>query len=328
MVNINGKEKTKMLDLAKWNVVNDYNKVKADGINAVVLKAVNMNGNVDGRFETHMAGCKKANIDVFATYHYTYATSIASAINSAQKWIKVVNGRCKRFILDWEDSCLPKGNQLMVDIINAYAGVIKNAGCDFYVYTGQYYYNTYMAKYKSQLPYKFWIAKYYNGYNKFVVKDEPNLKAIPNCDCNMVGWQYSSSCQVNGIQGNVDISLWFEFDKTVEVPKPVVKPTMPIDKCPFKEPTVLVTSDAIAKAKGYKSTQYVSKGEYVKWVQWHLWRFGKLVDANGIPNEKEIDGIWGAKTEKALKEVQLMLNLTPDGIVGKATIQTFKKLVG
>lgn len=78
-----------------------------------------------------------------------------------------------------------------------------------------------------------------------------------------------------------------------------------VDFNPFKEP-----SDVI-KLK--------SKGEGVKWVQWYLWRFGLI-------NKNQIDGIFGINTYTAVKEAQKRLGLAVDGVVGKKTKETFKKV--
>lgn len=83
------------------------------------------------------------------------------------------------------------------------------------------------------------------------------------------------------------------------------KSEITVDKNPFTEPTTNI--------------KLGSKGDGVKWVQWFLWRFG-LIDKSGI------DGIFGVNTQSAVKEAQKRLGLNPDGIVGNATKDTFKKV--
>ena len=61
------------------------------------------------------------------------------------------------------------------------------------------------------------------------------------------------------------------------------------------------------------------RGESVKWVQWYLWRFG-------IMNKEEIDGIFGNKTDAAVREAQKRLKLEQDGKVGPKTRRAWKKL--
>ena len=35
------------------------------------------------------------------------------------------------------------------------------------------------------------------------------------------------------------------------------------------------------------------RGDDVKWVQWHMWRFGLFLDSAGHPDASQIDGVWG-----------------------------------
>lgn len=58
-----------------------------------------------------------------------------------------------------------------------------------------------------------------------------------------------------------------------------------------------------------------SKGNDVKWVQWELGRHGYKLT---------VDGIWGKKTEAAVREFQSVKKLVCDGIVGPATIAALK----
>lgn len=53
--------------------------------------------------------------------------------------------------------------------------------------------------------------------------------------------------------------------------------------------------------------------------QWYLWRFG-LIDESGI------DGIFGIKTNAAVKESQKRLGTVADGIVGKITRALYRKI--
>lgn len=58
-----------------------------------------------------------------------------------------------------------------------------------------------------------------------------------------------------------------------------------------------------------------SKGNDVKWVQWELGRHGYKLT---------VDGIWGKKTEAAVRDFQSVKKLVCDGIVGPATIAALK----
>jgi murein L,D-transpeptidase YcbB/YkuD len=67
-------------------------------------------------------------------------------------------------------------------------------------------------------------------------------------------------------------------------------------------------------------------GNDANWVLWYLWRFGKLLDANGQPDSTQINAVYGKDTAKKVKEVQELLGLKVDGIVGKQTRSIWKKI--
>ena len=146
--------KVKGTDVAKWNPVSDYNMVKNAGVNFAILKVINSLNKPDGLFEKHYKGFTDAGIPVIGGYNYSYATTTTKAKSDAKAMLSVADGRIKRFFLDWEDTKLPKDSRA-VDIINAYADVILNAGFDIDVYTGLSWYNAYLKEYLAKRPYDF-----------------------------------------------------------------------------------------------------------------------------------------------------------------------------
>lgn len=67
--------------------------------------------------------------------------------------------------------------------------------------------------------------------------------------------------------------------------------------CPYSEPT--------------ESLSINSKGNGVKWLQWHLNRLGY--------KHIEVDGSFGPQTKLAVKDFQTKMSLTSDGICGSQT---------
>lgn len=82
-------------------------------------------------------------------------------------------------------------------------------------------------------------------------------------------------------------------------PKPAVK------KCPYAEPT--------------KDLRRGSKGNGVRWVQWHL---------NHAGEKLAVDGSFGVLTKAAVLRFQKKQKLVQDGIVGAKTRAALKKAVG
>lgn len=304
-----GLKGSKVLDLSCYNPASktsyaDYLKVKHAGINYVILKAINKSLNSDRRFEEHVRGCNAAGVKILGTYHYTYATTVEKARTAAYAWLKAVNGRFSKFFLDYEDSeTLPK-DERAIEIINAYAEIIMKAGCEFYVYTGLSWYNSYFKKYLDKLPYRFWIARYYAGYKTFNVDDEVNEKYVPVIPSPLSGWQYTSSGNIPGLAGATDINIWYENDYVSGIGVDE-RPAMPVDSNPYTIPSRLV--------------QLGTTGNDANWVLWYLWRFGLLRDADGNPDETRINGMIEDRDIDAIKQSQTILGTTPDGKVGKIT---------
>ena len=85
--------------------------------------------------------------------------------------------------------------------------------------------------------------------------------------------------------------------------KPTPKPS--VKKCPYAEPT--------------KDLRRGSKGNGVRWAQWHL---------NHAAGEKlKVDGDFGVLTKAAVLRFQKKQKLTQDGIVGAKTRAALKKAV-
>lgn len=296
----------KVIDLSGWNEVQSYEGVKAAGIDYVILKAINKGLNTDKKFEQHWKCCSGAGIAVIGTYHYSYATTVAKAKEAAKAWIKTVNGRCSTYYLDWEDASLPKDSRA-VDIINVYADEVHKTGGSLAVYCSLSWYNSYLKKYAEKLPYEFWIARYYAGYKTFAVSDTVNSQYMPSVP-NLTGWQYTASGTIAGINGNVDISIWYkdisaqEIDSTNEIP---------IEHNPYTEPK--------------QNVALGTTGNDANWVLWYLWRFGLLL-TNGMPDAKKINGIISTEDVEKIKKSQKLLGTTADGVVGKITRGLYTKI--
>lgn len=196
-------EGIKGIDVSCYNGKIDWKKVKAAGVQFAVLKIVSKSLSPDSRFEENWKGCIDNKITIKGVYNYSYATDVTKAKVDAKRVIEILKGRKTTVWLDVEDECqmnLPKGK--LVDIINAYAKVILNAGCSFGVYTGEFEYNNFM-KPCGMPAYKMWIARYGKDNGTMNLKYEPH---VPN----IAGWQYTQKGKVNGISGNVDMDWFYE----------------------------------------------------------------------------------------------------------------------
>jgi peptidoglycan hydrolase-like protein with peptidoglycan-binding domain len=102
------------------------------------------------------------------------------------------------------------------------------------------------------------------------------------------------------------LNVWYEGNaQTNDIP-------ITIDCNPFTEPV--------------SNCKVGTLGNDANWVLWYMWRFGKLLDDNGAPDASKINSLYSKETASIVKEVQKLLGLKTDGIVGTKTRALFKKL--
>lgn len=196
------------IDVSSYQGKVDWKKVKADGIAFAVLKIIKKDLQPDIQFENNWNGCKAAGVDINGVYNYSYATTVEKAKTDARKVLSTLNGRKATVWLDVEDNCQKNLGKLLIDIINAYADVIKSAGLEFGVYTGQSFYNSYIKPYGG-VAYPLWIARYGKNNGKMEEKYRPQIDG-------MIAWQYTSKSSVKGISGNVDMNIWYGVAESEE----------------------------------------------------------------------------------------------------------------
>lgn len=285
----------RVIDVSSYQGKVDWVKVKATGIQGAILKIIRKDLNPDKQFENNWAGCESAGMPIVGVYNYSYATTVSKAKSDAQKVIDTLAGRTAKVWMDVEDSTLKDLGQTLIDIILAYQAVIQAAGLEFGVYTGLSFYNDYIKPYASQIDCNFWIARYPSTSRKNV-GDTPQADKQPLVSHILEGWQWASTGRVDGISGNVDFNEWYGA-----IPEPQVSGN------PYPIPERLL-----------KLTHPNMRGEDVAWAQWHLHRLGFL------PDESEIDEIYGPKTEAAVKAAQKHYGIAVDGIVGANTIYVIR----
>lgn len=207
------------VDVSSYQGTINWQKVMSAGIDFAILKIIRKDLQPDKQFETNWKGCEAVGMLIQGVYNYSYATTVTKAVQDARRVLEVLAGRKTMVWLDVEDKCQEGLGHKLIEIINAYASVIKAAGLEFGVYTGQSFYNTYI-KPCGGLEYPLWIARYGKNQGTIDSKCEPKISG-------MIGWQYTSKGTVPGINASVDMSLWYKnvvigtSDKHTAAPRPV-----------------------------------------------------------------------------------------------------------
>lgn len=301
-------QKKKGIDVSRWNKIDDYNALREAGVEFAIVK-VNNAGNVpDTRFYEHIAGFKNAGIPIIGGYNYSYANTEEKAKKAASSFVNIARPQGIDFMwLDLEDASMHGLGHKIVDIINIYRDYAENAGMGFGIYTGAAYYNPCLKKYEKELAgIPFWWARYPSTADRKITGDVPQTSYLPK-NLDLDGWQYSSKGVVNGASGYLDLNVWYESEPFTNTLREI-----PVEYNPYTEPTAVVKLGTM--------------GNDANWVLWYLWRFGKLVDEKGNPDATMINGIITEEIVALIKEVQTLLGLEADGIVGKCTKAVWRKI--
>ena len=191
----------------------DFRKVKADGIDFVIPRT-GYAQTVDKKFHKYVHCCKQNGIPVIGVYHFIYALNKTDALLNAKFCIKQVQkaglGKDIYIFCDYEYDTVryakTKGVMLGRDECNEFTRVfcdyVLSQGYKTGVYTNNDYYRNMYDK-DIWAKYPLWLADY---------AGDPDHPCILQ--------QTSSRGSVNGIDGNVDMNVYFGEE---EEEKPVLK---------------------------------------------------------------------------------------------------------
>lgn len=183
-----------IIDVSRFQSSIDWDKVKADGIEGAIIRAVSTNSAglyKDPYFERNYAECKRLGLAVGA-YYYTYATNKAYADKELALFKQCLDG--KQFDLpiafDVEDKSLTTiGATALTDLALYAMETMQGWG----YYTMWYTDLNFRANHL--------VASRLAGFDYWVAYWSSNKPPVPYGI-----WQYTSNGSVNGIQGRVDMN--------------------------------------------------------------------------------------------------------------------------
>ena len=192
--------KIKGIDVSTFQTKVDWEKVKKQGIKFVIVRCgfrSALNGKLieDNRFIEHITGAKKAGLDV-GVYFFTQAITPSEAVEEASMALSLVEGYDLNYpiFIDTEGS---GGRADTLDVATrtavceAFCETVEQAGYESGVYASrEWFYNN--VDDDALADYTIWLAEY---------RKEPLYTGRYDM------WQYTSSGQVEGIEGRVDMNL-------------------------------------------------------------------------------------------------------------------------
>lgn len=286
----------KGVDVSKWQGKIDWERVKKAGIQFAIIRAGYGQNNIDEQFKRNISECNRLSIPA-GVYWFSYAYTPVMAKQEAQYCLNAIKPYRIEYpvVFDFEYDSVnyakKKGvtitKALATDIAEAFLKTIEESGYYPMIYTNRDYMVN-MFDMNRLKKYDIWYARYTSKLDKQDV-------AI---------WQYTSSGKVDGISGNVDMNISYKD-------YPSIISNLGLNG--FTKETV---------SRGGGSVTVLKKGmrgEDVKILQENL---NKLGFSCGTP-----DGIFGVKTESAVKAFQQRYGLVVDGIAGSATLAKIQELL-
>ena len=199
------------VDISEFQQNIDFNKMKNDGIKAVIIRAGYGRETIqkDSMFESHYRDAKEAGLKIGA-YWYSYADSINDAEKEAKACLECIKNKYfdMPIYYDLEDHSMVKlGKTRLTAIAERFCETIKKSKYRAGVYANLNWFNNYLDYDKLKRRYSIWLAQY-NNVNEL------------NCDI----WQCSSSSRVSGYDGRLDVNVIFNENvfENVKVEKPTL----------------------------------------------------------------------------------------------------------
>lgn len=187
----------KVYDFSVHNGKIDWDKVKEDGVDFVMLRAGYGKNNIDERFYDNANACLQRGIP-FGIYWFSYAYTKEMAEKEAKYALEAVRKyklSCPvAYDLEYDTvkyagtKGVTVGKRLATVMVAAFCSRVERAGYMAVNYSNRDYLNRMFDS--ELLPFPLWYAR----YNKTAGREDMAL------------WQYSSKGKVPGVRGNVDMN--------------------------------------------------------------------------------------------------------------------------
>lgn len=192
------------IDISKWQGEVDFEKVKNSGVEFVILRMGVMKDKdtpiaMDNTFKTNYQNAKKVGLKV-GIYIYSESNTVESAIENAEFIINNLNGDKLDFpvCFDWESWAYFNDLEINLyrlnEMYDAFSSKLKEAGYDTMLYASENYLNNTWLDLKD---YTIWAAKY-----------STKMPSLQNKE--YILWQNSDKGRVDGIDGNVDLDVYYK----------------------------------------------------------------------------------------------------------------------
>lgn len=310
------------IDLSYHNKNVDFSKLKAAGIEYVILRAGYGQNNIDKAFDRYAQACIDQGIP-FGAYWFSYPLNTDMARQEARYAIAAVRkyrSRCPiAFDLEYDSIEYAAKKGVRIDrnqatkMARVFCEEVASAGYIPVLYSNKDYLKNYFDL--ERIDAYLWYARYTSRLSN----SEKRSCAI---------WQKTSKGRITGIPGYVDVNEFYvDFESAGDVPEPThsgrpeVKALQnalnldgyrddngkPLEEDGKAGPKTMAAIGKVVLRRG-------SSGVTVDWAQKRL----NETSGSGL---KE-DGEYGPATEAAVRDQQARAGLVVDGLCGPKTISS------
>lgn len=292
----------KGIDISMHNGSINFNSVKNDGIEAIIIKATEGVDYIDPNFETYYSQSHNMGFHI-GFYHFM--SEKTDPTKQAEDFYNAINGKEYNIIpvLDIEVNNYHRSREEISDrCMNFLTRFKELSGIDCVIYTGGFFGRDLLDNRVKQ--YKGWIAHY-------------GVSSPMNTGFQVVGHQYTETGKVSGISGDCDMNNFNEGillrSEGISEPKSETYEFFS-NKTRYLQSILGVQSDNIWGPITDKAAKNVIAGipyvtpELTRWIQ-------RVLRIN-------IDGVFYTETEAAVKQYQRDHGLVVDGLVGYNTLKS------
>ncbi len=220
--NVTGKNVIAGIDVSYHQGSIDWNKVKASGVQFVILRAGYRSygsGSMaqDSRFAEYYKGAKSVGLKVGA-YFYSQATTQQEAVEEANKTLSIINGCSFEMpvAFDYEYANDKYGNCVgrlynanlskaqKTACARAYCDTIRAAGYSTMIYANAGWCEKELDTAALRKDYQIWMAR----YNTYTYKESKDKGQRYGGQIDF--WQCSDNAKINGINTAVDFDYWYQ----------------------------------------------------------------------------------------------------------------------
>ena len=199
----------KIIDISEHNGKIDFNAVKQDGIEGVIIRVGwignKQNHTLDTRFEEYYKQAKQVGFKV-GFYVYSYCKSVETLRQGVNWLLEKIDTKQNEIgvFLDLEDETIQGiGKEILTEQAKQFCSIFTQLGYNSGIYANKYWFQN-LLNIKELERYLFWLAEW-NG------KEEPTVNFKTDI------WQYTDKGQISGIVGNVDMNKIF-----IKAPEPTI----------------------------------------------------------------------------------------------------------